>query len=176
MAYRQIRKLLLTIGAVVLFATPARADEITTKYPWIVKPQNELTHAECKAAMRHDANYWWARGACHMKFIRDAWGVVIRDTAANEAPDAIVKKGELLTAITQYRPDEGTYCQHGGSCLPAKDVKLLGSILTGPDTGEYKVGDESDLWQGVSTSCELILADRANIIEAKAQEMLRDCR
>ena len=57
--------------------------------------------------------------------------------------------------------------------MPAKDVKLLGSILTGPDTGEYKVGDESDLWQGVSTSCELILADRANIIEAKAQEMLQ---
>jgi len=109
-----------------------------------------------------------------MKFIRYAEGVVIRDVAAKEDPDSIMKKGELLTAITQYRPDEGTYCEHVGYCYRAKDVKLLGSVLTGPYTNE-KVGDETDLWQGVSTSCELILADRINIIKANAQEMFTDC-
>jgi hypothetical protein len=109
-----------------------------------------------------------------MKFIRYAFGVVIKDVAAKENPDSIMMKGELFTGITQYRPDEGTYCAHGGYCYSAKDVKLLGSILTGPYT-DQKAGDETDLWQGVSTSCELILADRINIVKAKAQEMLVDC-
>jgi hypothetical protein len=140
----------------------------------MVKSQTELTKAECAAAMRHDSNYSWAHGKCHMKFIRYAAGVVIRDTAANEAPDSIARKGELLTAITQYRPDEGTYCEHGGYCYAAKDVKLLGSVLTGPYSNE-KLGDESDLWQGVNTSCELILADSANIINANAQELFTGC-
>jgi hypothetical protein len=173
MTYHHIQKLLLAIGGI--FVMPAYADEITTKYPWIVKPQTELAKAECTAAMRHDYNYWWARGKCHMKFIRYAWGVAIIDVAAKEDSDSIMKKGELLTAITQYRPDERTYCEHGGYCYPAKDVKLLGSIITGPYNADYKAGDESDLWQGVSTSCELILADRTNIITANAQEMLKDC-
>ena len=175
MAYRQIQKLLLTIGGVGIFVMPAFADAITTRYPWIVKPQTELTEAECTAAMQHDYNYWWVHGKCHMRFIRYAWGVATRDVAAKASPNSIMKKGELLKSITQYRPDEGTYCEHGGYCYPAKDVKLLGSVLTGPDTAGYKAGDETDLWQGVSTSCEFILADRTNIIEANAQEMFKDC-
>ena len=153
------------------FAVP---NEITTKYPWMVKSQTELTKSECTAAMRHDSNYWWANGKCHMKFIRYAIGIVIKDVAAKENPEAVMKKGDLFTSITQYRPDEGTYCAHGGYCYPAKDVKLLGSVLTGPYTTE-KAGDETDLWQGVGTSCELILADRASITEAKAQEIFTGC-
>lgn len=147
----------------------------TVKYPWMVKPQTELTKAECTAAMQHDRNYWWARSKCHMMYIRYAWGVAIRDVAAKESSSSMLKKGELLQAITQYRPDEGTYCEHGGYCYPAKDIKLLGSILTGAYNAGYKAGDETDLWQGVSTSCELILADRKNIIAANAHDMLKDC-
>ena len=111
-----------------MLAMPAHA---TTLFPWMLKPQNELTHAECLAAMRHDSNYWWSRGACHMKFIRYAAGVVLRNTRAQEEPDAIMKKGELFN-ITQYRPKEGLYCGHGDYCYPSKDIKLLGSVLTGP--------------------------------------------
>jgi hypothetical protein len=37
------------------------------------------------------------------------------------------------------------------------------------------VGDESDQWQAVASSCELILADRAKIVEAHAQDMLVGC-
>jgi hypothetical protein len=157
-------------------STASHATQQLREYPWLVKAQTELTHAECAMAMRHDSNYWWARGKCHMKFIRYAMGVAIKDVAAREEPTSIVKKGELLESITQYRPDEGAYCQHGGYCYSAEDVKLLGSVLTGPYNADYKAGDESDAWQGVASSCELILADRANIIEANAQEMLRDCR
>jgi hypothetical protein len=167
-------KFTTTILPALMLSSSIFANEIMTKYPWMVKSQTELTKAECTAAMRHDSNYWWAHGKCHMKFIRYAFGVIIRDVAAKENPDAIMKKGELFTSITQYRPDEGTYCGHGGYCYPAKDVKLLGSVLTGPYTTE-KAGDETDLWQGVGTSCELILADRVNIIIANAQEMFTGC-
>ena len=167
-----MRKFLLaaTCGVGVL-AMPANA---TTLFPWMLKPQNELTHAECLAAVRHDSNYSWSRGACHMKFIRYAAGVVLRDTRAQEEPDAIMKKGELFN-ITQYRPKEGLYCGHGANCYPSKDIKLLGSVLTGPYNGNQKMGDETDLWQGVDTSCELILADKVNIIKAGAQKLFQDC-
>jgi hypothetical protein len=175
MTSRRIHKLLLVLGGLGIIVVPAYGNEMTTRYPWILKSQTELTKAECVAAMRHDRNYWWSRGKCHMKFIRYAWGVVIRDVAAKEAPESIVRKGELVKGITQYRPDEKTYCEHGGYCYPAKDIKLLGSILTEPYGATPKAGDETDLWQGVSTSRELILADRANIINAHAQEMLQDC-
>lgn len=165
----------LVLVSYLAFFTNAYADDLTIKYPWLIKSQTELTKAECTAAMQHDNNYWWARNKCHMKFIRYAQGVAIRDVAAQEDSSSILKKGELLESITQYRPDEGTYCQHGGYCYPVKDVKLLGSILTGPYDSSYKAGDETDLWQGVSTSCELILADRKNIIAANAHDMLKDC-
>ena len=141
----------------------------------MLKTQNELTHAESLAAMRHDSNYWWSQGACHMKFIRYAAGVVLQDTRAEEAPDAVMKKGELLDNMTQYRPKERLYCGHGGYCYPSKDIKLLGSVLTGPYNGDKKLGDESDSWQGVGTSCELILADKANIVKAGAQKLFTDC-
>lgn len=160
--------------AALMLSSSAYANEITTKYPWMVKSQTELTKAVCTTAMRHDSNYWWARGKCHMQFIRYAGGVVIKDIAALENPDAIMKKGELFY-ITQYRPDEKAYCGHGDYCYPADGVKLLGSILTGPYDANYKTGDETDNYQGVGTSCELILADRINIIQANAQEMFTDC-
>ncbi|MGA8170851.1 MAG: hypothetical protein WB816_08480 [Methylocystis sp.] len=167
-----MRKLLLAAACGVgMFAAPAHAATLT---PWMLKPQNELTHAECLGAMRHDRNYSWSRGACHMKFIRDAAGVVLRDTKVDGNPDAILKKGEVIN-ITQYRPKEGLYCGHGAGCSPSKDIMLLGSVLTGPDKDDPKTGDESDLWQGVDTSCELILADKAEIIKAGAQKLLRDC-
>ena len=168
-----MRKLLLTATcAVGTLALPAGA---TTPLPWMLKPQNELTRAECLAAMRHDSNYWWSHGACHMKFIRYAAGVVLHDTRAQEAPEAIMKKGQLLDNITQYRPREGLYCSHGGYCYPAKDIKLLGSVLTGPYNGDQKLGDASDSWQGVGASCELILADKVNIVNAGAQKLFTDC-
>ena len=110
-----MRSLLFTVTCVVwTLAPPAQA---TRLFPWMLKTQNELTHAECLAAMRHDSNYWWSQGACHMKFIRYAAGVVLQDTRAEEAPDAVMKKGELLDNMTQYRPKEGLYCGHGGYLL-----------------------------------------------------------
>jgi hypothetical protein len=167
-----MKKLLLAATCGVgMLSMPAHA---TTLSPWMLKPQNELTHAECLAAMRHDSNYSWSRGACHMKFIRYAAGVVFQDTRAEENPDAIMKKGELFN-VTQYRPKEGLYRGHGSYSYPSKDIKLLGSVLTGPYNGDQKMGGEIDLWQGVDTSCELILADKVNIIKAGAQKLLKDC-
>jgi len=167
-----MRKLLLAaICGAGMLAASAHA---TTLPPWILKSQDQLTRAECQAARRHDSNYFWSRGACHMKFIRYAAGVALRDTPAQEAPDAILKQGALFN-ITQYRPKEGLYCGHGSYCYPSKDIKLLGSVLTGPYNGDQKMGDETDAWQGVGASCELILADKANIIKAGAQTLLKDC-
>ncbi len=163
-----MRKLLAVAAwGVGILALPAGA---TTLFPWVLKAASELTHAECLAAMRHDSSYWWSRGACHMKFIRYAAGVATQDSEG----DAGLKKGELVDNITQYRPKEGLYCGHGSGCFPSKDIKLLGSVLTGPYS-DQKSGDDSDLWQGVGTSCELILADKANIVKAGAQQLMKDC-
>jgi hypothetical protein len=175
MTSHKFQKCMATILFVCAVVNPASADQIATKYPWMVKPQEELTKAECKAAMRHDSSYWWAGGTCHMKFIRYAGGVAIRDTAAQENPASILKQGSLLTAITQYRKNEGTYCEHGGSCYPAKDIKLLGSVLTGPYDDGAKPGDDTYSWQAVSASCETILADRKSIMAVNAQAMLKGC-
>lgn len=175
MTIRQFLKFLMITFFAIGFVNPASANQTSTKYPWILKPQEELTKEECKAAMRHDSSYWWAGGTCHMKFIRYAGGVAIRDTAAKENPSSILKQGSLLTAITQYRGNEGVYCEHGGYCYPARDIKLLGSILTGKYDDSAKPGDDTYSWQAVSASCETILADQKNIIAAKAQEMLRGC-
>ena len=165
------------LAAIVLtaFTAPAFSDPIASQYPWMVKSQTELTHAECLAAMRHDANFWWSRGKCHMKFIRYAMGVATRDVPAKESPDSVLKKGALLTAITQYRPNEDAFCEHGGYCYPAKSVKLLGSVLLGRSDDTYSNGD-TDSIQSVGTTCELIVADRKAIIEANAQSMFTDCR
>jgi hypothetical protein len=175
MISHQFQKSLMAIFFVSAFVNQANTSQTATKYPWIVKPQEELTKTECKAAMRHDSSYWWAGGKCHMKMIRYAWGVAIRDTAAKENPSSIMKQGALLTAIAQYRENEGTYCEHGGYCYPAKDIKLLGSILTGHYDDSAKPSDDSYSWKAVSASCETILADRKNIIAANAQAMLKDC-
>ncbi len=150
------------------------AAAIAMNYPWTVKAQSELTAAECAAATRHDANYWWARGKCHMKFIRYAAGVATRDTHALEDASSTRRRGELFSP-TQYRPDEDAYCEHGGYCYPAKDIKLIGSIRTPPDAGMV-TGDASDAYQGITTSCELLEDDRTAVVAAGAQDLLRDCR
>ena len=165
-------------GPVCLLATPTMSADTNTlvaRYPWLVKPQTELSFTECKNAKRHDSNYWWSGGKCHMKFIRYAAGVVTEDAPAAEDPSSILKKGELLTAITQYRPSEGLYCEKGGYCYPSKNVRLLGSVRRGPYDTEYKSGDESDLWEGVSSSCELLLKDRSAIVAANAEQLLEGC-
>ncbi len=156
-----------------LQASP-NADAVALNYPWTVKAQGELTAAECAAAARHDANYWWSRGKCHMKFIRYAAGVAIRDTHALEDTSSTRRRGELFSP-TQYRPDEDAYCEHGGYCYPAKDIKLIGSIRTPPDAG-MATGDETGAYQGVTTSCELLEDDPTAVVASGAQDLLRDCR
>ena len=162
-------------------AAPHRLDPspfaaaLTARYPWSVKAQGDLTAQECAAAARHDRNFWWSGGRCHMKFIRYAAGVAVRDTHALEDQSSVRRKGELFSP-TQYRPDEDAYCEHGGYCYPAKDIKLLGSIRTAPDTS-YATGDKDvDVYQGVTTSCEMLEEDRANIVAVGAQDLFRDCR
>jgi hypothetical protein len=165
----------VAITALAIKAMAADTNTLVAKYPWLVKPQTEMSYAECKNASRHDSNYWWSHGKCHMKFIRYAAGVVTEDAPAAEDPTSVLKKGELLTAITQYRPTEGLYCEHGGYCYPSKSVQLLGSVLTGLYDPEYKSGDESDLWQGVGSTCELLLRDRSAIVAANAEQLLHGC-
>ena len=164
-----IKSALLALGASLLSIGAEAASSPAANYPWMVKSQTEMTFDECHGAMRHDSNYWWSKGKCHMKFIRYAAGVALRDTPALEDPTSITKKGEILSAITQFRPQENVYCEHGGYCHSAQDVKLLGSVLTGP------YGDGSDDMQAVGTACELVLADRANILKAGATFLLNGC-
>lgn len=54
--------------------------------------------------------------------------IALRDVPAVEAPDTILKKGDLDTAITQYRVSKtgrASFCSHGGYCYPAAGLKLL---------------------------------------------------
>jgi hypothetical protein len=170
-----ITRVLLAFTTIVSSLTPAISGSIATKYTWMVKSQTELSHAECQSAMRHDSNYWWSAGKCHMKYIRYAWGVATTDVPASEGPVSSLKKGALLRNITQYTPKEDFYCEHGGYCYPAKSIKLLGSIVIGRAGSPYSAGDETELYQDVGTTCELILADREAIIRADARDMLKDC-
>jgi uncharacterized protein len=146
-------------------------DVIANKYPWMMKHQWDLTKAECKTAMQHDREYWWGKGKCRNGRVRYAFGVITRDPTNEHFVEGCYLKGSLIMFITQFRPIEGEYCSRICGCLPAKDIKLLGSSLTG-NRGS-KSGDETDLWQGVSSSCELILADRKNIIAANLHENAR---
>jgi hypothetical protein len=156
-------------------APSSSAAALTARYPWSVKAQGDLTAQECAAAMLHDRNFWWSKGKCHMKFIRYAAGVAIRDTHAIEDQASVRRKGELFSP-TQYRPDEDAYCEHGGYCYPAGDIKLLGSIRTAPDPSSATGDKDVDAYQGVTTSCELLEDDRATIVAAGASELFRDCR
>jgi hypothetical protein len=49
--------------------------------------------------------------------------VALREVHAAEEPNAIIKRGEHDTGITQYRVDKKTgvkyFCSHGGYCYPA---------------------------------------------------------
>lgn len=181
-----MKKSLMTAVALLALSAPAMAwgeqqsNAITKQYPWLGKAQWDLTQSRCYAAMRHDAFYWWGRGKCHIREIRYATGVVVRDTVskfsdpeATPDPDTpVTKKGELLVGIVTYDTKSETYCiTHDGGCYPAHDVRLLGSALIGPYAPE--TGDPT--LQGVETSCELMLADRVAIIKANAQEILRGC-
>jgi hypothetical protein len=178
-----MKKLMMITAALLIGVAPVQAgNKITAQYPWMGKAQWDLTRAECAGAMRHDAYYWWGRdNKCHMREIRYATGVVIRDTVSQFSdPDAtpdpdtpVTKKGELLVGIVTYDEKSQSYCiTHGGGCYPARDVMLLGSALTGP----YNAEDSDPTLQGVETSCDLMLADRANIIKANGEKILEGCR
>jgi len=48
--------------------------------------------------------------------------VALRNAPALEAPSAVIRRGDLDTAITQYRVSKKTgedqFCSHGGYCYP----------------------------------------------------------
>jgi opacity protein-like surface antigen len=175
-----MRKLLIMTGAIVALATSAYANDLVTRYPWLAKAQWELTQSQCYAAMRHDFFYWWGQGKCHMREIRYASGVAIRDTVSQDPYDLTVpaedrpsmKKGELIYGIVSYDERSNTYCVvHAGGCYASDDVRLLGSALTG-----HFEDPEADPWlHGVGTSCELLLADRLDIIKTNNQDLLKGC-
>ena len=75
--------------------------------------------------------------------------VALRDVAAIEAPDSILRKGETDTAITQYRVNKKTkaasFCSHGGYCYPASGLKLLNCKIGGKD--DYD--DPEEVFYGV---------------------------
>ena len=170
-------RLLLTaisVAAILLYQPSAYSAEPSSDYPWIRTQPSSLTLDQCKLAMKHDSNFWWSNGKCHIKFIRYAAGVAIEPIQAIENPSVGRNRGEILSYITQYRPQEDLYCEKGGYCWPSKNIKLLGSILTGP-LSEYKLGDASDNWQSVGSTCELILADQVNIIKFNATELFNRC-
>jgi len=56
----------------------------------------------------------------------------LRDVPAIEAPSSIIKKGQLDTAITQFRVDkrngDTSFCSHGGYCYPTH-IKVGGDKL-----------------------------------------------
>ena len=56
----------------------------------------------------------------------------LRDVAAIESPSSIIRKGQLDTAITQFRVDkrngDTSFCSHGGYCYPTH-VKVGGDKL-----------------------------------------------
>jgi opacity protein-like surface antigen len=175
-----MKKLLIMTAAVVAFATSAFANDLVTRFPWLAKAQWDLTKSECYAAMRHDSFYWWGQGKCHVREIRYASGVAIRDTVSQDPDDATtptedrpaMKKGELIYGIGSYDEKSRTYCViRAAGCYAANDVRLLGSALTGhfPDAGA------DPMLQGVGTSCELLLADRLAVIKANSQDLLKGC-
>ncbi|MEI6573457.1 MAG: hypothetical protein WCO61_07935 [Alphaproteobacteria bacterium] len=152
----------------------SKASEANAIVPWIRMQPSALSFNQCRQAMKHDDNYWWANKKCHAKAIRYGVGAVLEPIKANEDSNARRARGDILSFITQYRPQESLYCEKGGYCWPAKKIMLLGSILTGPLSPE-KLGDESDDWQAVGSSCEKILSDRTNIIKFGATDMLKGC-
>ena len=71
--------------------------------------------------------------------------VASHDVPAVEAPDSVLRKGEIDTAITQYRIDKKTklasFCSHGGYCYPAAGLKLLNCKIGAKD--DYDDPDET---------------------------------
>jgi uncharacterized protein YecT (DUF1311 family) len=150
---------------------------IVAKYPWIYKSHPKLTKAECMAARQHDREYWWGHGKCRLGLLRFGFGVAIRDLVSVYSPGTTYyRTGELVEDIISFEVFEGVYCLRGGPCVPAKDIKLLGSTFVGPWPGErYGSGHNSDTWKRVMSSCELIKADRKNIIAANLHEIMEGC-
>jgi hypothetical protein len=165
---------LLLLAFLFSFLPVSYASDVNANAPWIRMQARDLSYGQCKRAMKHDDNYWWSNKKCHAKAIRYGAGVVLGPIQANEDSNARRAKGDILSFITQYRPQEDLYCEKGGYCWPAKKIMLLGSILTGPFSPE-KLGDESDDWQAVGSSCEEILSDRKKIIRFGARNLLEGC-
>lgn len=176
MRFPHLLRILLYAAALSTVVTHAQAVDVTTRYPWIGKSASRLTQAQCKAAMRHDGSYWWSGGKCHRKFVRYGWGIATREVAAKQNPAAMLNQGDLLMAITQYWPGEGTYCEKGGYCYPAKDIKLLGSTIIRRNLHAPATAEDTEAMHEVTSSCELMLADRKAIHAANAQDMLEGCR
>ncbi len=160
----------------ILFAYQplSHASDANANAPWIRMQPSDLSFDQCKHAMKHDGNYWWANKKCHARAIRYGAGVVLDPIKANEDSNARRAKGDILFFITQYRPQEDLYCEKGGYCWPAKKIMLIGSILTGPLSDE-KLGDESDDWQAVGSSCEELLSDRNIITKFGVTDLLKGC-
>src|SRR5262245_33928644 len=164
-----INQVLTSLTLSVAITNGASALEVK-KMPWLEKSQWELTRDECARVARHDSYYWWSKGKCHMKAIRYAFGVALRDTGD-------VQSGELVPGITQFRSKEGTYCIHGGGFIPVSDVKLIGSIvLPTPGYGDQLNSADDLEISGVRTSCELLMLDIKDVISAGAKEMLDGCK
>jgi len=165
---------LLSLAFLFGYQPLSNAIEANATVPWIRMQPSDLSFDQCKQAIKHDDNYWWANKKCHAKAIRYGAGVALEPIRANEDSNASRAKGDILSFITQYRPQEGLYCEKGGYCWPAKKIMLLGSIVAGPLSAE-KLGDQSDDWQAVGSSCEEILSDRNTIIKFGATDLLKGC-
>lgn len=72
--------------------------------------------------------------------------VAIRDVPALEAATSVLRKGQLDTAVTQYRINkrtgQATLCSHGGYCYPMR-VAVGGDLLEALKLTNCKVSDQA---------------------------------
>lgn len=70
--------------------------------------------------------------------------IAVRDTAAIQAPDSILAKGEYLGAITYYIENKQTqmtsFCSHGGYCYPSH-VQIKNERVEALQLTNCKIGD-----------------------------------
>ena len=173
-SFKAISIVMIHIVILIVYQPFSFAQDLAAAYPWIKIEPGDLSFDQCKQAMKHDSNFWWSKKKCHSKNIRYAAGVVLEPIKANEDKSVKRYEGDIIYYITQYRPQEKLYCEKGGFCWPSNKILLLGSTLVGP-ISEYKLGDESDEWQIVGSSCETILADKTQIIKFGASDLLIGC-
>ena len=71
--------------------------------------------------------------------------VALRDVPALENRSSILKKGQLDTAITQYRVNKRTgetsFCSHGGYCYPSR-IQIGGDLLAALRLTNCQVADD----------------------------------